>query len=91
MAKILVEVPKEEEGLESLIGSTVTLFCTNYFYTGFLVGVNDRWVKLEDASIVYETGSFGEANWKDAQRLHRENGKHWYVQTASIESFGILK
>jgi len=84
--KILVET-KDSEGLESLMGQRVTLFCMNYIYTGKLVGVNNTCVKLEDAAIVYETGTLTDSNWKDAQRLPQA----WYVQTGTIESFGILK
>ena len=76
------------EGLEGLLGQTVTLFCAVYIYTGKLVGVNSSCVKLEGAKIVYETGAFNEKNWKDAQALPNSV---WYVSSAMIESFGILK
>ena len=82
-------VVKEEatEGLDALIGKRVTLFCGVYIYTGNLIGVNDKCVKLTDAAIVYETGSFDGSTWKDAQKLPKD----WYVRTQSIESFGELK
>ena len=54
----LIEVDKDSEGLKGLIGEKVTLLCANYFYAGKLVGVNDSYVKLENASIVYETGAW---------------------------------
>ncbi len=85
--KVLVET-KEGEGLESFMGQVVTLFCGIYIYTGKMVGVNDKCVKLEDAKIVYETGAFTDKAWKDVQTLP---SKYWYVTTASIESFGICK
>ena len=85
MKKIVNEV--QGEGLEKLLGERVTLFCMNYIYTGTLTGVNETCVLLTDAEIVYETGPFTEKNWKDAQKLPHD----WYVQTASIESFGKLK
>lgn len=86
--KQLVQVKEVEgEGLVGLMGQRVTLFCSSYFYTGRLVGVNDTFVKLEDPSVVYETGPFTDKSWKDAQKLPND----WYVQTQSIESFGILK
>jgi hypothetical protein len=85
MKKIITEV--QGEGLVKLMGENVTLFCMNYIYTGKLVGVNDTCVLLENAAVVYETGSFNDKKWKDAQNLPGE----WYVQTSSIESFGILK
>jgi hypothetical protein len=74
--------------LKKLLGERVTLFCANYFYTGRLIGVDETCVLLEDPAIVYETGPFTDAKWKDAQRL---NVKTWYVQRAFIESFGVLK
>ena len=76
------------EGLESLLGQNVTLFCMNYIYAGKLVGIDDVQVKLDDAKIVYETGAFTEKEWTDAQSL--PNGT-WYVRLATVESFGILK
>lgn len=75
------------EGLEKLLGERVTLFCMNYIYTGTLTGVNETCVLLTDASIVYETGAFHSSEWRDAQKLPHD----WYVQTSSIESFGVLK
>ena len=44
-------VEDTEDGLESLLGDTVTFFCANYFYTGKLIGVNSACVKLQDAKI----------------------------------------
>jgi len=81
----VVEV--SEEGLESLLGQTVTFFCAIYIYTGKLVGVNKTCVKLENPKIVYETGSFIDKEWKDAQALPNT----FYLQTAMIEGFGIVK
>jgi hypothetical protein len=77
----------EGEGLLTLLGKTVTLFCANYIYAGKLAGVNDTCVKLSSAKIVYETGSFDDKNWKDAQALPND----LYVQLGLIESFTILK
>lgn len=82
----VVEVDKE--GLEALLGKKVTLFCANYFYTGLLIGVNKTCVKLEQAAIIYETGDFSSASYKDVQSLH---SKEFYIQTAAIEAFGVLK
>lgn len=76
------------EGLESLVGKKVTLFCANYFYTGKLIGVNTTCVKLQDAAIVYQTGAWTNKSYEDEQPL---GVKEFYVQTAAIESFGVLK
>ena len=81
----IVEV--SDEGFEGLLGETVTLLCMNYFYTGKLVGVNDSCVKLENPSIVYETGEWSSKSWKDAQALPGD----CYVQLQAIEAFGVFK
>lgn len=87
--KVLQEVVEVSgEGLEALIGKKVTLFCANYFYTGKLIGVNQTCVKLGEAAIVYETGSFSDKQYKDEQPLH---AKEFYVQISAIEAFGVLK
>ena len=77
----------ENEGLISLLGKKVTLFCVNYIYAGTLEGVNDHAVKLVDAAIVYETGSFDSKEFKDAQKLPGAV----YVSILAIESFTQLK
>ena len=81
----VVEV--SDEGLEGLLGQTVTFFCAVYIYTGKVVGVNAVCVKLENPKIVYETGPFADKDWKDAQPLPHE----FYLMTAMIEAFGVLK
>ena len=83
--KKLVEV--SGEGLIGLMGEVITLFCLNYIYTGKLVGVNDSYVKLENAKVVYATGAYTDKEWADAQALPYD----WYVQTSAVESFGKLK
>lgn len=85
MKRLIEDV--EGEGLASLMGQRVTLFCVNYIYTGKIVGVNDQDVKLSDPAIVYETGAFDDESWIDAQSLPND----LYVRTAAIESYGILK
>jgi len=85
MKKLIEEV--ENEGLIKLMGDRVTFFCLNYIYTGKLIGVNEQFVKLEDAAIVYETGEFTNKEWKDAQKLP----KPVYVMLSTVESFSVLK
>jgi hypothetical protein len=87
MKKIVNVTEVDGEGLVGLLGERVTLFCLNYIYTGTLSGVNDDCVLLEDAGIVYETGSFQDEAWKDMQKLPSK----WYVRLATIESYGVLK
>jgi len=85
--KVIVE-DNENEGLAAYLGNPIAVWCMNYIYTGKLVGINDTCIKLEDASIVYETGSFSDPGWRDAQQLP---GKAAYVQISAIESFGDVK
>ena len=85
MKKLVNVVEIEGEGLDSLMGEQVMLFGLNYIYAGELTGVNESFVQLKGAKIVYETGPFTEKGYKDAQPLP---GEVWYVQTGAIESFG---
>ena len=87
--KVLKEVVDVSgEGLESLLGQKITLFCANYIYTGKLIGVNVTCVKLENPAIVYSTGDFSAKEYSDVQSL---NTKVFYIQVSAIESFGLLK
>ena len=85
MKKLIQVQEVEGEGLEGLMGQNVMLFCLNYIYWGKLVGVNETFVKLENAHLVYETGSFS-GPLKDAQKMPKDE---WYVRMAVIESFGV--
>lgn len=82
MKKIVSVVEVEGEGLPGLLGEKVILLCMNYFYAGTLSGVNTDCVLLEDAGIVYETGPFSDAKWKDFQKIGS-----LYVRISSIEAF----
>jgi hypothetical protein len=80
--KCLVET-KECEGLESLLGKVVQVWCMNYIYSGTLVGVNSSDIKLSRASVVYETGPLN-GKHKDSQPLPND----LYIRTSAIESYG---
>jgi len=82
--KKVIEVDSKTEGFESLLGENVILLCMNYFYSGKLAGVNESFVLLEEAKVVYETGPWNQVGLKDAQELP---GK-WRVQVSAIESYG---
>ena len=49
MKKLVNVVEVDGEGLVSLLGENVILFCMNYFYAGKLAGVNSDTVKLRTA------------------------------------------
>lgn len=82
MKKLANIVEVENEGLVSLLGEKVILFCLNYFYAGTLVGVNEDCVLLEDGGIVYETGPFSDKTWRDFQKIGNV-----YVRIGMIEAF----
>lgn len=82
----VIEVPNE--GLVTFLDKEVLLFGLNYIYAGKLTGVNDTFVKIEGAKIVYETGNFTAKGYTDAQNLPQGT---WYVQRSAIESFGYGK
>ena len=86
MKRIIKDV--DISGLQALLGENVLLMCANYFYTGKLTGVNDSFVELTDPSIVYETGSWSDRKYTNAEKMHTSK---WYVQTAAIEAFGLGK
>lgn len=86
MKKIVREV--ENEGLMKLMGQKVLLMCANYFYTGVLIGVNRKFVLLEDPAIVYDTGAWSNKTYADEQKL---GTKEHYVMLSAIESFGLAK
>ena len=87
--KKLVKVEEvENEGLIGLMGEQVLIYCLSYIYAGVLSGVNDEFIKLDDARIVYETGAFDTAGYTDAQYLPK---KTQYIMKKNIESFGFGK
>jgi hypothetical protein len=86
MKKLVEQV--DNEGLESLLGQRVLLMCAGYFYEGKLIGVAPDFVKLDDAAIVYSTGTWSDKAYADIQKLHQ---KEWYVCRNLIESFGLGK
>ncbi len=88
MKKLVTVEQVDNEGLDGLLGERVLLMCAGYFYEGVLVGVNNTFVKLDDAAIVYSTGAWSNKSHDDIQRLHQ---KEWYVQLGLIESFGKSK
>lgn len=78
----------EGEGLLSLLDKRVLIMTAGYFYEGVLEGVSDKFVKLSDPHIVYETGPWGDATYKDIQKMHRDE---WYIGMGLIESYGLSK
>jgi len=73
--------------MENLIGQQVQVWC-NYIYTGKLVEVNERYIVLEDASIVYKTGPLDQKGWEYSQQVLP---KHWGVCFHAIEAFAVVE
>ena len=88
MLKVKEVVNVEKEGLIKLLEKNVTIMCMNYFYNGKLIGVNDTCILLENPKLIYETGSWTDSKWKDAQSMGIEE---LYIQTSSIEAFAVTK
>jgi len=76
-----------KKDFEVLMGKNITVWCGIYIYHGKLVDISDHVIYLEDPAVIYETGSFEEKHWRDAQPL---NVKVWSVTFQSIESYGIM-
>lgn len=74
--------------MKELEGKEIVVFAANYIYSGILVSMSHDVVALKDAHIVYETGEFSAAKWKDAQRLPVD--VH-YIERSAVESFGAVK
>lgn len=83
--KKLVKVEEVEgEGLLAFLGKEILIIASSYFYTGKLTGVNTDCILLEDASIVFETGSFSKKGYDNSEKLP---GHKVYIQKALIEAF----
>lgn len=84
MKKLREVVEVEDAGMISLMGKKVIVFCLSYIYTGTLTGVNDTCIELTDAALVFETGSFQDKKFKDAQKM---NNPVLFIGLSTIESF----
>lgn len=65
----LTEIVDSDGGPVTLLGKEVYVACTSYAYSGKLVGVNDKFIELEEPYLVYDTGNWNNKKWQDAQRL----------------------
>ena len=82
MKRVLIEDDKQS-GLDGMLGETVLLICSSYFYHGTLTAVGDVDIELSDAGIVYETGNWSEDGFADKQNLPNTV----YVTRQSVESY----
>lgn len=87
MKKVVNVTEVEGEGLEAFLGNKITVYCFGFIYTGILEGVNSKFIKLNGAKIVYDTGTHDTKNWASAEPMPGD----WYVMINAIESFGEFK
>ena len=74
------------EDYEDLIGQTFTFWCARYVYHGTVKAVNENYITLENAGIVYETGELGSDSAEDLQELENEA----YLPIYAIEMFTAM-
>lgn len=68
--KTLVRVSEVEcEGLISLLGKQVQIDTLTYIYTGILVGVNEKDLKLDKAALVFDTGALSDKAYKTVEHV----------------------
>ena len=78
---------KELNSMEDLIGETYCFQCARYIYHGRVKLINESFITLEDAGVVFETGEYSDKKAKDLQDL--PNGVK--IMSQSIEAFYRLK
>lgn len=68
-------------------GQSVTLWCGVYIYHGDVERVEDGFVVLSNAYVVYGTGDLGDGRkFSEVERINDE----WFVNVQFIESFGVM-
>lgn len=74
-------------GTLSGVNETCLLLTNPSIFRPLLLMVKEGAERRINDSLVYETDSFSEKHWKDAQALPHD----WYILINAIESFGVLK
>ena len=78
---------KEIESLQDLIGEKFLFQCARYIYHGVVKSVTATYIELEDAGIVFETGTYNSSLPEDRQPLPHNA----FVMRQSIEAFYKMK
>ena len=84
MKKLIEHV--DGEGLESLLGENIWVWCVNYIYAGKLTGVSEKDIILADAKVVYSTGDLSADSFETAETVPTGT---LYIRTSAIESYGV--
>ena len=76
-----------EESVEDLIGEMVVVYCARFIYCGKLVAADDRWLFLDVAEMVYDTGAHTKekTHWAASEPTW---APQWRIAVAAIESLG---
>ena len=82
------KVDDQTDAYEAYMGKHVCVYGMNYIYYGKLTGVNTTCIEVSEPRIVYETGAFTNATFKDAQKLPTEA---ILVQRNAVESIFVSK
>lgn len=85
--QLLEKESKEINSMEDLIGETYIFQCARYIYHGKVKFVHSDYIQLEDASVVFETGSYDSDKAENKQALP----KGVNILRQSVESFYKLK
>ena len=78
---------KEIVNLDDLVGETYLFQCARYIYHGKVKTVNATYIELENAGIVFETGSYDKTEPEDRQALPH----NVFVMRQGIEAFYKMK
>lgn len=84
MKKLAKVVEVEGDHLVGALGQKVLIFGVRYNYSGVMTEVNDKFLKLTEAVIVFDTGDFAAKNWAAAET---PKSSEIYVNIAAIESW----
>ena len=78
----------ETKPLDEMLGKNITVFACRYFYHGKLVGYDADEIVLEKPSVIFETGKYDDATFKDIQSMGVDR---WVIARSAIESYGEMK
>lgn len=78
---------KEINDMSDLVGETYLFQCARYIYHGKVKAVNATYIELENAGVVFDTGSYNKEYPSDRQALPYNA----FVMRQSIEAFYKMK
>jgi len=73
--------------LEGLLGDMVIVYCARFIYCGKLIAVDDQFLLLDNAEIVYDTGDHSKDR-KEWAASEPTWVPQWRIAVSAIESLG---